>query len=358
VSVPLPDFAGDRTRLALGVTAAMGVALCVIMVGSLAVGPAGLSAGELLAAARSSFSRTAETQRPVSEIILMDIRLPRLFVGASVGALLAVAGTMLQGLFRNPLADPGLIGVSGGSSLGAVLAIMYTGVLLPPALAYLSAFMLPMAAFAGGLVTTYLLYRIGTRRGRTSVATMLLAGIALGAIASAATGYLIFSTNDRQLRDITFWSLGSIAGSTWLKAGSLIPFLLLLLGALPFIGRGLNAIVLGEAEARHLGVRVQLLKRAVIVLAAAATGSAVAASGVIGFVGIIVPHLLRLAIGPDHRFLLPASALGGAALLLASDMVARTVVAPAELPIGVVTAAIGAPFFLWILLRRGGFKEF
>src|SRR5690606_93421 len=208
----------------------------------------------------------------------------------------------------NPLADPGLIGISSGSALGAVtMIVLGAGPLAPLALA-LSIYALPTAAFLGGLAVTCLLYAIATRQGRTSVGTMLLAGIALGALSAAATGILVFGADDQQLREITFWSFGSLGGATWTKVATLTPVLLAAACIVPLLARGLNALLLGEAEAFHLGVHVQLVKRTAIVVTAALTGSAVAFSGVIGFVGIIAPHLLRLAIGPDHRYLLPGSA--------------------------------------------------
>ncbi|MEP6563934.1 MAG: iron ABC transporter permease [Mesorhizobium sp.] len=287
-------------------------------------------------------------------LIVYDIRLPRVILGMLIGASLAVSGAVMQGLFRNPLADPGLIGVSAGSSLGAVAVIVLGGTVLAPFVAVLGTLALPLAAFCGGLATTLVLYQVATRQGRTSVATMLLAGIALAALAMALTGILIFLADDRQLRDLTFWQLGSLAGSTWQKIGSVGPVMVLALAAMPFLARGLNALALGEATAGHLGIPVQRLKYTAIVGVSAAVGASVAVSGGIGFVGIVVPHLLRLAIGPDNRYLLPASALLGASLLLLGDAVARTIVAPAELPIGIVTAIAGAPFFLWILLRKRG----
>lgn len=287
-------------------------------------------------------------------LIVYDIRLPRVILGMLVGAALAVSGAVMQGLFRNPLADPGLIGVSAGASLGAVSIIVLGGTVLAPITLALGTLALPLAAFFGGLATTLVLYQVATRRGQTSVATMLLAGIALAALAMALTGILIFMADDRQLRDLTFWSLGSLGGATWQKIGSVGPVIVLALAAMPFLARGLNALSLGEATAGHLGIPVQRLKYVAIIGVSAAVGASVAVSGGIGFVGIVVPHLLRLLIGPDNRYLLPASALLGAALLLLADSVARTIVAPAELPIGIVTAIAGAPFFLWILLRKRG----
>ena len=282
--------------------------------------------------------------------IWLTIRLPRVLLALLVGAALALSGCVMQGLFRNPLADPGLVGVSAGASLGAVSAIVL-GAALPLVIASTAA-LVPLAAFAGGWIAVMLLYAVATRGGRTSVATMLLAGIALGALAAAVTGLLIYVASDTQLRDITFWSLGSLSGANWAKLAVAAPMILPALILSPLLARGLNALALGEAAALHMGVEVQRIKRLAILAVAAGTGASVAVAGGIGFVGIVVPHLLRLASGPDHRWLLPNSALLGAVLLVGADIVARLVVAPAELPIGIVTAMLGAPFFLWILLRN------
>jgi iron complex transport system permease protein len=283
--------------------------------------------------------------------VLLAIRLPRTLLGLLIGAGLATAGVLMQGLFRNPLADPGLIGVSSGAALAAVAVIVLGATWLRGLSQMLGMFTLPLAAFGGGLATTALIYRLSRRSGRTLVATLLLAGIALNALAGAGTGLLTFLATDEQLRSITFWSLGSLGGATWRAVGAATPFLLLALLLAPRLALPLNLLLLGEAEARHLGVDVERLKRVVVTLVALAVGAAVAVAGIIGFVGLVVPHVLRLALGPDHRGLLPGSALLGAALLLAADLAARTVVAPAELPIGIVTALLGAPCFLWLLLR-------
>ncbi len=348
-------LAGDRAaraRLALVALAALTIGVAIL---GLAVGPAMLHPTTvtriLLAGPQGDVAPLAET------VIVWQIRLPRVALGALIGASLATVGAMMQGLFRNPLADPGLVGVSSGAAFAAVATIVLAGGVLAPYHALAGIHALPFAAFGGGLVATLLIYRIGTLAGRSSMALMLLAGIALGALAAAGTGFLVYVSNDAELRDITFWSLGGLGGANWSKLAAAGPMMLAALAAAPFLARGLNGIVLGEAEAFHLGVRVQWLKRLTIVVVALATGAAVAVSGTIGFVGIVVPHLLRLWIGPDHRALLPASALGGACLLLLADMVARLVVAPAELPIGILTAAIGAPVFLWILLRRRGVAD-
>lgn len=340
----VPGDRSHRARLLMLVLLAL---LALAVVTGLAVGAAGTSLwGALadLAAGRELALR--------DRVVLWEIRLPRVLMGCQVGAALAVSGAVLQGLFRNPLADPGIVGVSAGASLGAVSAIVLGGSL--PMAALLGPWLLPAAAFVGALIATLMLYRIATRQGRTSVATMLLAGIALTALAMALTGLLVYLADDTQLRDFTFWNLGSLAGATWSKLTVATPMILLPLLIVPFLARGLNGLALGEAAAAHMGVPVQRLKSVSVLIVAAVTGAAVAVSGGIGFIGIVVPHLLRLLSGPDHRMLLPNAALLGAALLLLADVISRIIIAPAELPIGILTALIGGPFFLFILLRQRG----
>lgn len=344
---------GDRSHDQAVAIAILAAAVVVAGIIALGVGPASLSPSRVVAILAAG---PQATDYPLGEtVIVWQIRLPRILLGGLIGAALALAGAVMQGLFRNPLADPGIVGVSSGAALGAVAMIVLGSGLLSPFAMLLGAFALPAAAFAGALAATVVLYVIATRDGMTSVATMLLAGIALAAFAAAITGFLIFRSDDTQLRDITFWTLGGLGGTTWEKLAATGPIMLAVLVAAPFLARGLDALALGEAEAFHMGLKVERLKRLAIFLVAAATGAAVAVSGIIGFVGIVVPHLLRLAVGADHRFLLPASALGGALLMLFADMAARTLVAPAELPIGIITAALGAPFFLWLLLKRRDF---
>jgi iron complex transport system permease protein len=277
--------------------------------------------------------------------IVLMLRLPRVAMAVLCGAALACGGAAMQGLFRNPLADPGLIGVSAGAALGAVGVIVLGGAL--PALA--ASLGTAIAAFAGGLAATALVYLLGRRRG--GVAVLLLAGVAINAIAMAGVGLLTYLANENQLRDLSFWMLGSLGGIDWLRLGVAAVPMLLALVLLPRTARALNALLLGEREAALLGFRPERVQPLLIALVALAIGAAVAMTGVIGFVGLVVPHLLRMAFGPDHRLLLPASALGGASLLVAADTLARTVAAPAELPIGVLTALVGGPFFLWLLLR-------
>ena len=285
------------------------------------------------------------------EAVLLAIRLPRVLLGVLVGAGLAVSGALMQGLFRNPLADPGLVGVSSGAALGAATAIVLASTVGVTALA-LGPALVALAAFAGGLATTAVVYRIATRGGRTSVATMLLAGIAVNALCGASVGVLVLFADDGQLRDLTFWTLGSLGGATWGTLAVVAPLIGAVVLAAPRLARPLNALLLGEAEAGHLGVRTERVKGLVVVGSALAVGVATAAAGLVGFIGLVAPHLVRLGLGPDHRALLPASALTGALLLVAADLLARTVLAPVEVPIGIVTALAGAPFFLWLLLRQ------
>jgi iron complex transport system permease protein len=285
-------------------------------------------------------------------LVLWSIRLPRIALAVIIGGLLAASGAVMQGLFRNPLADPALVGVSSGAGLAAASTIVVGDHYLAAAGVALPIEALPVAAFGGALIATLVLYRIATREGRTSIAMFLLGGLAIAALANAGLGLLVFLADDRQLRDINFWMLGSLSGATWPKVGAIAPFLAGAALALPLVARGLDLLVLGETEAFHAGIEVERLKRVCVVLVAAATGAAVSVAGVIGFVGIVVPHLLRLLIGPSHHLLLPAAVLLGAVLLVVADTFARTLAAPAELPIGIVTAVIGAPFFLYLLLRQ------
>jgi len=343
--------AGDRSHLGRIAVIALAFGLLVAMVLSMTTGASGASAWAIIG---SWFGHVPEdaAQFARDQAVIYNIRLPRMLLGVLIGAGLAVSGLLMQGLFRNPLADPGLVGVSSGSALGAIFIIVLGTTALAPFTQALGIFALPIAAFGGGLLTTAILYRVATRGGQTAIATMLLAGIAIGALAGAISGVLVYIATDAQLRDLTFWGLGSLAGATWVKILAAGPIIAIALLVASFLSKGLNALTLGEATAAHLGLQVQKFKILTIVSVAAATGASVAVSGGIGFVGIVVPHLLRLVIGPDHRYLLPATALLGATFLLMADAISRTIVAPAELPIGIVTAAFGGPFFLWILLRR------
>lgn len=330
---------------------ALGLLLALALWLSLALGPVSLPLGDTLRAAlRLSGLPLASDGLQQAELILGQIRMPRTLLGLAVGAVLALCGVAMQGLFRNPLADPGLIGVSSGAALGAAVAIV-GGAALGGIPELFAPYLLSLCAFLGGLVVTALVYRLGRRNGQTSVTTMLLAGIALNALAFACIGLFTYLADDATLRTLTFWNLGSLNGASYARLWPLLLVTLAVALWLPRRAQALNALLLGESEARHLGVAVERLKRELVFCTALGVGAAVAAAGMIGFIGLVVPHLVRLLVGPDHRVLLPASALAGASLLLLADLFARLILSPAELPIGIVTALIGAPFFLYLLLR-------
>jgi iron complex transport system permease protein len=342
----------QRTAWAVGIAALALVAICFVTIHAGAI-PIPPGTATHLIAQQLGFAPVDDSMQAL-RTILIDIRLPRVVLGILTGAGLAVAGVTLQGLFRNPLADPSLVGVSTGAATAAAAFI----VLGWPLAQYLSAPLLrhalPVAAFAGALATTILIYAIATREGRTDVATLLLAGVAINAMAAACIGLLIFLSSENELRDLNFWMLGSLNGVTWRRLIVVAPLILAAAVALTRFARHLNALLLGETEARHLGFDVQRAKRWMIALVALTVGAVVALTGSIGFIGLIVPHLVRLMMGADHRTLYPLSALLGACLVLLADLFARTIVVPAELPIGIVTSFLGGPFFLWLLLRQKG----
>ena len=276
----------------------------------------------------------------VSQHVLLDIRLPRIALAVVAGAALGVTGAAMQALFRNPLAEPGLVGLSSGASLGAVMAIILTS----GGLLIIGGF-----AFLGALAATYLAYLLGMRS--TSASGLLLAGIAINTIVFSLMGLMIVQASDVQLRDITFWNMGSLAGATWLVLWVLSPLVLIGMGLLMSRWRVLNALLLGDRAAFHLGYNLKTIRWQLLTLVALTAGPLVAVTGGIGFVGLVVPHLVRMVLGADHRWVMPASALTGALALVLSDGVARVVMAPAELPIGLVTSLVGGPFFIWLLLK-------
>jgi iron complex transport system permease protein len=347
--------------MALPVGTALVLLLAVV---SLAVGPFDLSLKEVvMALVRGLFPAAAPDASPGAEAagnadiamsIVWNIRLARSLLAVLAGAGLALAGAAMQGVFRNPLADPGIIGVSAGATVGAVCAIIPAGRLLPPEfVAHFALWLAPAAALVGAASVTALIYRLSLRHGRVDIGSMLLAGIGVNAAAGAFTGLVstVLATAE-ELQTFAFWSLGALNRATWEMLGAGAAFMAPALLIIPFYARALNALTLGEEEAALLGVNVPRAKRALIALAAALTGATVAMCGMLGFVPLIAPHIVRCALGPDHKLLLPAAALTGAALLLAADMVARVVIAPAELPVGILTALLGAPIFLVLLARR------
>ncbi len=301
----------------------------------------------LLFISQRLFGLGASGLAPHEEAVIWELRLPRTLLAMLVGAQLAQCGAVMQGVFRNPLADPGIIGVSAGAAVGAVLAIFFSPT-------EISVWTVPLGAFAGGLGCSLLVYGLARGQLGTSVLVLLLAGIAISALAGSLIGLISYLSDDARLRDVTLWQMGSLAAAdSWRLALLMVAAPLL---AMRFQQRSsaLNALLLGEAEARHLGIDVEALKRELILLVALGVGLCVAAAGAIGFIGLVVPHLIRTLTGPDHRSLLPLSALGGALLLLLADLLSRVLVAPAELPVGIVTALLGAPFFIMLLWQ---FKE-
>lgn len=289
------------------------------------------------------------------ENILWQLRLPRVCLGLLVGAALGISGAAMQGLFRNPLADPGLIGISAGASLFAVLTIVV--LVTMPAIAAQTSFisqhyLLNVFTFAGACITSLMVSRMSRIKGKTLIATLLLAGIAVNALCGAFTGLITYNASNEQLRSITFWTLGSLGGASWQTVLALLPFILPPLFLLPSLGKALNAYALGEAEAGYIGINVKSMKWKIIVLSTMAVGASVAVAGIIGFVGLITPHILRTVSGSDHRKLLLNSALLGATLLNLSDVVSRTIIAPSELPIGIMTALLGTPLFIMLLLQQ------
>ena len=283
--------------------------------------------------------------------ILFDIRLPRICLAILIGAILAISGAVMQGLFRNPLAAPSLIGVSSGASVGASAVIVLAGAWLQSNTA-LGLSLVAVGAFIGSFLVTVLVYRLSTSALGTSVTTMLLAGIAVSALAGAVSGLLSYYADNEMLRQISIWQMGNLSTANWQRVVVLTVVAILVLSLFPRESKSLNALLLGESEARHLGIDVQQVKRKLILLTTLGIGTAVAIGGMIGFVGLIVPHIVRLLIGPDHRWLLPASALAGGILLLLADTIARIIIAPTELPTGILTAILGAPFFIMLLVQQ------
>jgi len=288
---------------------------------------------------------------------LRSIRLPRVLAAILVGGALGLSGAVLQSIFRNPLAEPGLIGVSSGSALAAVAVIILFGGELILMGANIAPYILPVAAFAGGVTATAIVYSVGRKAKGEVATTMLLIGIAVNAIAMAGIGIFQFLSDDTQLRLLTFWMLGGLGSVTW---QTFPPVAFVVIFGSFFLMRlavPLNAYLMGSREAMHLGVNVALMTKIAVLLSALVVGASVSISGIISFVGLIVPHLVRQITGADNRKVIPASMIMGASLLLIADLISRLLIAPAELPIGLVTSAIGGPFFLWLLLNRGGLRS-
>lgn len=331
-----------RSVLIVGLAVAL-VALCLIAAGS---GQVKIPPSEILGSLlhRLGLDIGPLPKAAQGENALWVVRFPRIVLAVIVGSSLGCAGAVMQGVFGNPLADPGVIGVSSGAAVGAAAVIVL-------GLSTFGTWTIALAAFGGGVLTTMIVYVLSRAGGRTEVVTLVLTGIAVNAFTGAAIGLFTFVSTAEGVRSIAFWNLGSLAGATWSAVGVVLPCAVVGLVIAFGYARRLDLLALGERSARHLGVNVERTRLVLIVVVALLTASAVAFTGIIGFVGLVVPHLIRMIAGPGHRMLLPASALGGAVVLVAADLVARTAVAHQELPLGVLTALVGGPFFFWLLRR-------
>ncbi|WNF26739.1 iron ABC transporter permease [Streptomyces sp. C11-1] len=325
-------------------TLGLSVALLAGALLSAAIGAYSIPLGDVLSSVQHRMGLGGHELDRVGESVLWNVRFPRVALALLVGASLGCAGALMQGVFGNPLAEPGVIGISAGAAVGAVASIAL-------GLSFLGNWTITVFAFIAGLGTVLLVYALSRSGGRTEVVTLILTGIAVNAFAGALIGLFIFFADNAQITQITFWQLGSLSQATWPKVLAVLPCALAGLIVAPFYSRKLDLLALGERPARHLGVDVERLRIILVLVVALLTAAAVAVAGIISFVGLLVPHLLRMANGPGHRFLVPGSALGGALVLVAGDLAARTVAAPAELPLGVLTALFGSPFFFWLLRR-------
>lgn len=347
---PAPTVAPDRSRrgrFTAGILiTALAVALVAAALASAGIGQMQLSPAEVFAsvAHRLGLDWGTLPAHPHAESALWAIRFPRVVMAITIGAALSCSGVLMQGVFGNPLAEPGVVGVSSGAAAFACIVIVF-------GLDFFGTWTVAFGAFAGGLAATALVYATARSGGRTEVVTLVLTGVAINAVGGAVIALMTFLGDSSSREEIIFWQLGSLNGTRWENVWVAGPITLVGIGIAFFFTRKLDLLALGERPARHLGVDVERMRRQVIVLVAILTSAAVAFAGIIGFVGLVVPHILRMAMGPGHRVLLPASALGGALLLLLADTAARTVVPNADLPIGMLTALVGGPFFFWLIRR-------
>lgn len=336
--------------------------LIVSLIVSARVGAVNLSYEKIFAFIGKAFGFNVHTSfTHIEEQVFLQIRLPRVILCAFVGATLSVSGALMQALFRNPIVEPGLVGTSSGAAFGAAFVFVMGKSIAGPYADILGPYLLPLFAFLGGFLSTIIVYKLSNVFGKTNVSTMILAGIAMNALANGGTGFFSYIARDPQARSITFWNLGTLSGADW--NGVILVGISTLAGILLCLrySKGLNALLLGEEEAGYLGVNTERLKRNVILLNTFMVAMATSLVGVIAFLGLIVPHILRMLKSSDNRFLIIGSALLGAILLNLADMVARILVAPSEFPIGIITAFVGAPVFLYMLIsnsrkqQKGGF---
>jgi iron complex transport system permease protein len=335
-----------RTARATGLIAGLAIALVVAVIVSAGRGQLTIPPAEVLGSILHHLGLDIgpSPSHPQGDVTLWQIRFPRIVLAVLVGAALGTAGALMQGVFGNPLAEPGVVGVSSGAACAAAVVIVFQ-------IGWLGAWTTPAFAFVGGLVTTLVVYLLARANGRTEVVTLVLTGVAVNALCGAGLALMLFLGDTQAREEIVFWQLGSLNGTRWVYVAVVAPFLVVgLLGAIA-LSRQLDVLALGDRAARHVGIDVERLRMVAIVLVALLTAAAVSFAGIIGFLGLVVPHLIRLAVGPGHRVLVPASALGGALLLVCDDLFARTAGPYAVLPIGLLTALVGAPFFFWLLRR-------
>jgi len=325
------------------VFAVLGVGLLLAVFAGVGFGAVSVGPSEVAGALGRALSGESAGAR---DALIVDVRLPRVVLAALVGACLSGAGVLYQALFRNPLADPYILGVSSGAGLGTILVLVLTAE--ATALRYVG---VPVGSFAGAALTIALVTRLASSRGRLDTASLLLAGVAISYTLSAVTSFVMVFARESMTR-VVFWMMGGLSGASWPYVLAVTP--MFLAGAVvPLLDRrSLNLMLLGDERASHLGVDVEVLKRRVLASGSLLVAAAVAVSGLVGFVGLMVPHMVRLVLGPDHRTLVPASVLGGAIVMVLADLLARTLLAPVELPVGIVTALAGGPFFVWLLVRK------
>ena len=332
------------------------ITLIAFTIISLTSGPIKITIQELINILFKQFGVLKKTDdylfTNIQESVLINIRFPRVVLAVLVGAGLGTSGAILQGLFRNPLVDPGFIGVSSGAAVGAIISIMFGGIIsnfLPP---FIIAFLLPILAISGSFLTIMLVYSMSKVNGKTNVMAMLLSGVAVNAIAGSIIGFFVSISSDLELRSFTFWTMGGLDNSDWF-----IVFLASLFTLIPFLfiynsRKEIDIFMLGDSEANTLGINVEYLKRKIVFISSIMVGVSVAFCGMIGFVGLVTPHLVRLFVSPNHKYLIPGSAILGSLILVIADFISKTIISPAQLPIGIVTSAIGAPFFIWLIINQ------
>ncbi len=323
--------------------------MVITMICGIAFGAVSILPSEMVSSLQHFF--TGKQPANIYEAVFIQLRLPRVLLCAITGAILSVSGVLMQGLFRNPIVEPGLVGTSSGAAFGASIVFVLAAKMSPEVKSYAGPLLVPVVAFCGALAATYVVYSLAKSAGRVSILSLLLIGIAVNAVCLSGTGFMSYIARDPQARSITFWNLGTFSGASWLQVALVGGVALAIFLATLRYAKGLNALLLGEEEAAYLGVDVERMKRRIMIMNTAMVAVATSFVGVISFVGLIVPHVVRLLIGSDNRRLLPASMILGATILTLADLAARLLLAPAEMPIGIITSLVGAPIFILLLKR-------